>query len=115
MSSDQYFLPLLLLHHNSRARLAALLGITAESGGNAPRERGGSARERAAGEGATWDDGKLEGLLVRFLGKWLLRPVASVRRAALAFEAQLQRDEVYISLSLSLSLSLARSLAPRSF
>ena len=69
ISSDQYFLPLLLLNDNSRARLAELLG-TAASGGGAR------------------DDLQLEERLVRLLGQWLLRPNEQVRRAAVAFEQQ---------------------------
>ena len=75
VSSDQYFLPLLLLHDDARARLAALLG--------APPEH------EAAGEVAV-----LEERLVRGLGRWLLRPAADVRRAVMAFEQHhLSRDQ----------------------
>ena len=68
VSSDQYFLPLLLVHAESRARLAALLD--------------------APGDSAAWEDGRLEGVLVQLLGQWLLRPVEQVRRAVVAFEEQ---------------------------
>lgn len=69
ISSDQYFLPLLLLNDKSRARLAALLGT-------APTGLG------------VREDLKLEEQLVRLLGQWLLRPNEQVRRAAVAFEQQ---------------------------
>ena len=75
VSSDQYFLPLLLLHDDARARLAALLGTPPE--------------HEAAGEVAV-----LEERLVRGLGRWLLRPAADVRRAVMAFEQHhLSRDQ----------------------
>jgi hypothetical protein len=70
ISSDQYFLPLLLLHDDSRTRLAAVLGLVpgAPSSG--------------------WDGIELERLLVRSLGRWLLRPVETVRHAVAAYERQ---------------------------
>eukprot|EP00277_Geminigera_cryophila_P018857 CAMPEP_0179439302 /NCGR_PEP_ID=MMETSP0799-20121207/22942_1 /TAXON_ID=46947 /ORGANISM="Geminigera cryophila, Strain CCMP2564" /LENGTH=295 /DNA_ID=CAMNT_0021221597 /DNA_START=90 /DNA_END=974 /DNA_ORIENTATION=+ len=76
VSSDQYFLPLLLIHDDSRARLAALLG-EADSGHHKVREKS-----------AAWDDGKLESLLVQLIGRWLLQPAPHVRRAVVAFEQQ---------------------------
>lgn len=74
ISSDQYFLPILLLHDDSRTRLAALLGLVPD---HKPSE-----------QGRPLDDVELERQLVRLLGRWLLRPVGTVRRAAKAFERQ---------------------------
>jgi len=76
VSSDQYFLPLLLIHDDSRARLAALLS-EADSGHHKVREKS-----------AAWDDGTLEALLVQLIGRWLLQPAPHVRRAVVAFEQQ---------------------------
>lgn len=79
VSSDQYFLPLLLFHNESRAQLAALLGA---------EDRAADEHWKMGGEITAWDDGELEALLVRHLGQWLLRPVLQVRRAVVAFEQQ---------------------------
>ncbi len=71
ISSDQYFLPLLLLHDDSRTRLAAVLGLPARTP-----------------PGSAWDGIELESLLVRSLGRWLLRPCENVRHAVMAYERQ---------------------------
>ena len=86
LTSDQYFLPLLLLHSASRARLAAVFG---DPGAAVLRDMDDELETGDDAEGGrVWNMMALEEALVRVLGRWLLRPVEHVRRAALAFEKQ---------------------------